>query len=515
MVVPRSFKLTWQVGAARRGGRWRKKYKGKIYYFEGGRGKTDKDAYDAALAAWEAEKVKIDAAAPRPHQLAYEHALGEWEQVLAWSGRHGDREMAALAFEKVNTLRSRLAAPVLRPLPRQDQFESLFDAPDVGNLPAPTLDQIAVGLEELRASLKIRPLPTRRNGSIDLSAGLPSFGISPGELDQAIWQDRLEVQQRASAPADESLGAYVDRFVKHREQRAEAGDVSIGRLYAVTLHLGHFRDWLGKDVAVKEIDGNVLIRYHTHMMDHVKSKKWERTTARHYLVTVKSFVRWLWQTEAIPTLPRIIDGKSDLLKITPAAPSVTVFTKDELTALLKDASDRTKLYILMMLNCGMTQKDIADLQADEVDWATGRIIRKRSKTSGHENVPTVNYLLWPETLRLLVQERNPIGDGLVLLNSNGAPLWTEEIGPGGKYRKTDNIKNAFERLRKELMITKPLKSLKKTSATKIRNHEKFHGLEGLFLGHAPQSMSDKHYTQAPLDLLDQAIRWLGSEYGQA
>lgn len=86
--------------------------------------------------------------------------------------------------------------------------------------------------------------------------------------------------------------------------------------------------------------------------------------------------------------------------------------------MLQAAVDRTKLYILLMLNCGMTQKDISDLRVEEVDWQEGRIIRKRSKTSKHENVPTVSYLLWQETFRLLRQERNPESKGLVLLNVN-------------------------------------------------------------------------------------------------
>jgi hypothetical protein len=52
---------------------------------------------------------------------------------------------------------------------------------------------------------------------------------------------------------------------------------------------------------------------------------------------------------------------------------------------------------------------------------------------------------------------------MVLLNTNGSPLWTERMSKDGKYQKTDNVKNAFDRLRKTLGITKPLKSLKKRS----------------------------------------------------
>ena len=53
-----------------------------------------------------------------------------------------------------------------------------------------------------------------------------------------------------------------------------------------------------------------------------------------------------------------------------------------------------------------------------------------------------------------------------------------------------DVKNAFDRLRKTQKITKPLKSFKKTSASLLRNNARFSSLESLFLGHAPNAMSD-------------------------
>ena len=49
--MPRKLKLTWQPGSGNRPGRWKKKYKGQSYYFPTGKGKSDSDAYQAALAA--------------------------------------------------------------------------------------------------------------------------------------------------------------------------------------------------------------------------------------------------------------------------------------------------------------------------------------------------------------------------------------------------------------------------------------------------------------------------------
>ena len=234
------------------------------------------------------------------------------------------------------------------------------------------------------------------------------------------------------------------------------------------------------------------------------------------MVTVKAFVRWLWTIEAISVLPRVMDSKSNELKINVPRGEIQVFSFDEITHLLTEANDRTRLYILLMLNCAMTQVDIATLLIDEVDWENGRIIRKRSKTSKFENVPVVDYQLWGHTFELLKQEKNKDeSKGLVLLNKNGEPLRTEKLTADGKYKKTDNIKNSMDRLKKKLGIKIPLKALKKTSASLLRNSERFSGLESLFLGHSPRSMAHQHYAQVPQDLLDAGIQWLGEQYGIA
>ena len=531
--MPRNYKLTWQSGGKHQTGRWRKKYRGKAYYFPGGNGKSDRKAYDAAVAEWEALKVTIDAAAPRPHQLEYEQAIDQWEQVLQWSNQHGDADWArglvakmlakarrsGQPIEKLDALRRRLAAPKLLPLARDDWFESAFD-------PHPSAVEFGKKLQSMISRGELYEPSTMPAITIPVTAEeLPAVRIrvdpekdyldgSPQRIAREVWRDRLKVQQRKAAPEEHSVQHHIQLFLDEKEANANAGEVSIGRLYAVKLHLAHFRDWFGKDRDVEEIDGQALSRYRLDLLEKTASDTWTKTTAKHYLTTAKSFVRWLWTTEAIATLPRILAENSPSLTITVALGKIVVFTKEEITSLLA-APDRTKLYILLMLNCGMTQKDIADLAVTEVNWEEGRIKRKRSKTGDCDNVPTVNYKLWPETLRLLRQEQAKDSSGLVLLNSNGSPLWTEQMSKDGKYQKTDNVKNAFDRLRKTLGITKPLKSLKKTSASLLRNDARFSNLENLFLDHAPQKMSDRHYAQVPQDLLDQAIQWLGAEYGLA
>ena len=424
--------------------------------------------------------------------------------------------MAARAAEKLSLLRKQLAAATLKPLSPRHTFRGTFDLPvlDLKQIPPITAESTAE-IVAMTAALQKQATPAD-------SAAKPSKLIVPPpdvfedsvQTARKVWEDRLKNQRREAASEDDSLGAFVASYLVERRALADAGNLSVGRAYAIELHLRHFQDWFGKITAAAELDAKTLADYRIELLKAVTAKNWSRTTAGHYMTTVKSFVRWLWQIEAIQTLPRNLDGKSASLRIGRESPEVVVFEIDEIKTLLERASDRTKLYILLMLNCGMTQKDISDLKQSEVDWGEGRITRKRSKTKGFENVPTVTYPLWRETFRLLQQEQAD-GDDVVLRNENGGSLWSEEMKEGGKYCKNDNIKNAFNRLCKATGISKPLKSLKKTSATLIRNNAKFASLESLFLGHAPQNMADRHYTQIPQGLLNDAIAWLGGQYGMA
>ncbi|MBC8869807.1 MAG: tyrosine-type recombinase/integrase [Planctomycetes bacterium] len=509
--MPRKYKLTWQPGSGRNPGRWRKKYKRKAYYFSGGRGKSDRQAYETALAEWERLKLTIDAALPKPHQAHYERAIREWEAVLTWCRKHpGDDEMAHTAVEKLDRLRRQFAAVKPIPVPREDTFEAHFDRQPC----PPEFAEIFAKLDSLEFP-GAPPDESVYSDVIDPSKHdfLQKLDPSdPGQERSRIWRDRLDVMNRSATPEDQTVGVYVEQFIAKKKASASAGQLTAGRVYALRLHLTHFRDWVGSEFNVVDIKGKHLDDYHEALLEDVGAKKWSGTTAADRLGSVKTFVRWLWQIEAMPSLPRNMDRDSQALKIVKTLPTIVTFTKQEIATLLPEASDRTKLYILLMLNCGMTQKDISDLDLSEVNWDAGRITRKRSKTKNHENVPIVDYPLWPETLRLLRQERCKRRSGRVLLNEKGNPLWYEEVGDGGKLKKNDNVKSAFDRLKRKTGIEKPLKSLKKTSASLLRDNPKYTSLEDLFLGHAPQSMSDKHYAKAPQSLFDDAIAWLGTEF---
>ena len=258
--MPRNFKLTWQPD--RDGQRpLAKKYKGQRYYFPGGEGKYDREAAtEAALNAWDNLKVKIDRDAPRKHQEDYELAIDRWEQVLAWCSRHGEPQLAETAF--------RSWAPSARcsrnpswSRCRHGNLEATFAVPTIdlgagtilGNGPTPT--------EIARFKLAV---------PIDLSPGVRAPCRSDRRESKAhgqeVWHDRLEVESGRPPPRDESLHGHIQKYIKQKEGQADAGEVSVGRVYALKLQLGHFEDWLGKDTAVRDIDGEILADYHAHLL---------------------------------------------------------------------------------------------------------------------------------------------------------------------------------------------------------------------------------------------------------
>jgi hypothetical protein len=141
------------------------------------------------------------------------------------------------------------------------------------------------------------------------------------------------------------------------------------------------------------------------------------------------------------------------------------------------------------------------------------MIARRSKTRKHRGAPAVNYLLWKETFQLLCQERSTDGDR-VLLNDNGGPLKIDKLCEGDdSQKKIDNVASAYSRLRRQTKIAKPLKVFRKTSSTLIRGNKNYATLADMFLGLAPTSIADRHYAGVPQAMLDEAILWLGEQYG--
>ncbi|MGC4033279.1 MAG: hypothetical protein QM754_16405 [Tepidisphaeraceae bacterium] len=102
-----------------------------------------------------------------------------------------------------------------------------------------------------------------------------------------------------------------------------------------------------------------------------------------------------------------------------------------LKKLLRAASSRTRLYVLLAMNAGMYQRDIAMLTPDHLRKMEGKtyLVRLRSKEATSDQVYETAHMLWPETAELLSHETAaPNPHGRLLLTQAGTPLETTKPG---------------------------------------------------------------------------------------
>jgi integrase len=108
----------------------------------------------------------------------------------------------------------------------------------------------------------------------------------------------------------------------------------------------------------------------------------------------------------------------------------------------KDKGEKRKLFIMMGLNFGSYQNDIASLEHSHIltDEKTGEsfVWRLRKKTrKTNRKLQRVKFYIWPETMALITKYQATKKQPLVLLTEDGKPLM---------HGRTNNITLAFRRL---------------------------------------------------------------------
>ncbi len=493
--MPKRYLMTWNT----RQKRWFKKANGKQYsrsvkqledeFPDLVMGESKEGSYRAANEWWLAKESQLKAQ-DNIDSIAWGTVLRSWVLPLREHARVCRRpELWHMANTTALLIQDNIDAG--RPCPSDlydvgiDDDQPRIEALDIPQKPQRAAD---VMVAEQEADL------VRVNRAIEQA--LPNRKmITP-------WHDPSAVPK-----SDGSLESTITQFSTYQQREFHREEKSAGRVGAIRAHLKHFQTGVAI-VDVADIDARVLLEYHEVLKTAVFNGNMSAHYGRDILSTCKRFTRWCWQMGMLDELPKNIDQ----LRIEVVTTEVETFDLDELRQIYDSAAGRTQLYLLLMMNCGMQQQDIADLRLDQVDWQDGRIVRKRSKTAKHDRVPVVSYKLWPRTLDLLRQHRSQSAEVLIV-NGNGEPLKMEGIRDDGRVHKTDNIRSAYYRVTRKLKIErpKPLKLIRKTSASLLANRFG-RDVAKLFLGHAPADVADQSYLKPARNALDAALDWLGEEY---
>ena len=197
---------------------------------------------------------------------------------------------------------------------------------------------------------------------------------------------------------------------------------------------------------------------------HGEEKQIKVRTAVGYCKRVRMFLLWLADQEGVDfQMPKGCDRLFRFSGFNKSAVPDYQTALPKIKRLLANATDRTRLYMLLAMNIGGYQVDIGAIKHEELVQRNGEwyIWRQREKTSAEDSGYQVLHWLMPETVALLMRYAAPATNphGRLLLNDEGQPLWQ---AAEDKARK-DAITLAFKRV-----------------ITKFRNADKKAGSEEKF-----------------------------------
>jgi len=200
--------------------------------------------------------------------------------------------------------------------------------------------------------------------------------------------------------------------------------------------------------------------------------------AHNIIRTTKAFLRWaddmdLWDA------PRKFERIFTLARKTSTPVKISVFTIEQLTQMYSNADQRIRLWILLGLNCGFANMEVATLLQSEVNITNGYIERARQKTgiSG-------KWKLWEETHKALKPYCNVGSDEPVFKTDNGNPLvWFNK-----KHIRTDSLSQCWKRFMIRSNAALSFKYLRKTGATMIRSIDGIEVSE-TYLAHADKGIA--------------------------
>ena len=198
---------------------------------------------------------------------------------------------------------------------------------------------------------------------------LHQLAMYPEDKKKMLWEDRISSYKNASLPHDKTIAGSVETYLEYHKTRS----ISPSRYGNIKRTAETFRDFVGGGKELKEINETLLRRFYTHLKELVSKRNIKPATARDMASGASQYIRWAWKEGAIDQQPRNLGD----CEITVPPNEIKVFKQNEIEELWLAANKRMRLFILLALNCGMTQKDISDLKPSEVNSKAGTISRKR------------------------------------------------------------------------------------------------------------------------------------------
>ncbi|MGO8744647.1 MAG: hypothetical protein ACLQNE_01535 [Thermoguttaceae bacterium] len=371
-------------------------------------------------------------------------------------------------------------------------------------------------LLEVEAALASnKRVPTRLEITNNYLRGRPVvFESVRQELDEkGKWGERFRIGSR---PSRRKLTDFVTLFLESKLAQVN-GQVRKPKTYGDLVdRFKPLKAFVGSST-LDSLNENLLRRYYNHVLSLNLSGYRQKNLFKAFL----SLTRWLSSEGYLDKMPcnlggpwEFVEHLKDGQRQTPEKLASFLFTKDDVARCLTKLGPTGRACVLLGLNCGFTEADIAVLRKSQVNLTEGRLIYSRTKTVRVKNAPMINYRLWNVTIEALRAVESQSED-LWFLTSEGQPLKTSKIVEG-RHVEWSVIAKSWQVWRESGKVPdKPFKMLRKTGDT-IIGDSRYRAFTELYLADKPTSIAGKHYdikSGKVISELDKAIVYLGKELG--
>ena len=293
------------------------------------------------------------------------------------------------------------------------------------------------------------------------------------EIGRAVIYDRLE--RAPAVKVEETIGVLIDKYLDNKNNQAAAGNRSPKTVLTLRSNFNNIGDFFGRDNSVKTLDGKKIEDFYNHLL----ASDLQAGSKQSLFSRFKTFVKWLYQSETIESLPRIMEAKLEFNTGAEHTREKIVYPIETIRQLLAAATPQEKLPLLLSLNMGLTASPIAEFQKSQI--IDGRYNYRRHKTGRFKFVPLVKYVVWPETQELLEEVEIP--------------------------NSAKTVSNHFNKLRKRVGLDVEHCHLRNSSASFLHNgpHATY---ADHWLGHSSKTIADKHYKKVFEQNFDAAVMWL-------
>lgn len=278
-----------------------------------------------------------------------------------------------------------------------------------------------------------------------------------------------------------SLKDVIDSFLHHKKQAVESGEMAQrtwDRYFAGGTRLA---DWLGRETPVANIGQSDFQKLRSKM-----AEKFGPVALGNEIQIVRSIFGYGVKTDLLEKEPKYgvsFDKPSaKTLRMNKAAKGSRLFTAEQLQEVMKLARPAMKAMILLGLNGGLGNTDVAEMTIRPLDLDGGWLDYPRIKTGMPRKVP-----LWPETvaaIRVAIQKRrqhtHEADADLLFIGARGESY----VGKHKGYRVTAE----FARLLKEAKIPdRSFYDLRRTFQTIAEEKSVDLVAVKAIMGHAPSS----------------------------